>query len=69
MLLIAIVGCNLGLMIFLVIGAVMDFAWQYYDYELLHGRLFIVTSVLTWFVCLFTYSLIERPFLLKKYQR
>jgi peptidoglycan/LPS O-acetylase OafA/YrhL len=65
---IGIVGYSYYLLHPLVIDAVMDISMRYYNYPLLHGRLFIVSSIVTWLVCLFTYSLIERPFLLKKHQ-
>ena len=65
---IGIVGYSYYLLHPLVIEAVMDVSVRYYNYPLLHGKLFIVSSIVTWLVCLFTYSLIERPFLLKKHQ-
>jgi peptidoglycan/LPS O-acetylase OafA/YrhL len=65
---IGIVGYSYYLLHPLVIEAVMDISARYYNYPLLHGRLFIVSAIVTWLVCLFTYSLIERPFLLKKHQ-
>ena len=65
---IGIVGYSYYLIHPLVIQGVMDFSQQYFNYELLHARLAVVTAIVTWLVCLFTYSLVERPFLLKKYQ-
>ena len=66
---IGIVGYSFYLIHPLVIEAVMQASWQYFNVELLHGRLFIVSGVITWVICLFTYSLIEKPFLQSnKYQ-
>jgi peptidoglycan/LPS O-acetylase OafA/YrhL len=65
---IGIVGYSYYLLHPLVIEALMDFSMQYFNYPLLHGRLFVATSLVTWLVCLFTYSLIERPFLVKRKQ-
>ncbi len=65
---IGIVGYSYYLLHPMIIQAVMDFSLRYYNYELLHGKLFLITSVVTWLVCLFSYSIIERPFLLKKHQ-
>ncbi len=63
---IGIVGYSYYLLHPLVIEALMDISTQYFNYPLLHGRLFVVTSFVTWLVCLFTYSLVERPFLVKR---
>ena len=64
---IGIVGYSYYLLHPLVIDGLMDFSMQYFNYPLLHGQLFVVTSFVTWLVCLFSYSLIERPFLVKKH--
>jgi peptidoglycan/LPS O-acetylase OafA/YrhL len=63
---IGIVGYSYYLLHPMIIDAVMEFSRQYFNYELLHGRLFVVSGIVTWLACLLTYSLIERPFLLKK---
>ncbi len=63
---IGIVGYSYYLLHPMIIDAVITFSRQYFNYELLHSRLFIVSGVVTWLACLFTYSLIEKPFLLKK---
>jgi len=65
---IGIVGYSYYLIHPLIMKILMELSLEYFNYQLLHARLFLATAIISWLVSLFTYSLIERPFLLKRHQ-
>ena len=60
---IGIVGYSFYLLHPMVIKLITDFGKKFWGVELSGFYLFLLTSVLTWIISLFTYSQIERPFL------
>ncbi len=62
---VGIVGFSFYLLHPFVIQFILDFSQKFLNKPLLGAKLFIVASLLTWLISLFTYSHIERPFLSK----
>ena len=60
---IGIIGYSFYLLHPMVIKLITDFSKKFWGIELTGFILFLLTSVLTWAISLFTYSQIERPFL------
>ncbi len=58
-------GHNSYLLHPLVISILLELSQAYFNYDLANSLLFIITAAVTWIVSLFTYSYIERPFLVK----